>query len=106
MILKAFVVYDTKSCVYENPFFVHTPAAAVRMFSDISNDKQHPIGAHPEDYILYEVGTYDNATGLLAPHAAPHPLGHASDYVRVLPVHPGKVEPVNGDKKLPVEVLK
>lgn len=58
-------IYDTASGLYSRPFFTKSDAEAVRSFSDIATDAEHPIGAHPEDYTLFRLGTFDDVCGEL-----------------------------------------
>lgn len=81
MIIKAFAVYDTKALCYGQPFFSPTSGAAVRMFSDLANDKQSSVNKHPTDYILMEIGIYDDQNGQLSSEPQPKNLGLASDYL-------------------------
>lgn len=60
-----FTVQDTKVSLYNRPFFARNKAEALRMFEDISNDPQHPVGQHPEDYVLYYIGTFSEKTGAI-----------------------------------------
>jgi len=62
--MKIFTVFDGPANAYLPPFFFHAAGQAVRAFTDSANDDQHLIGKHPADYTLFEVGTYDDATGI------------------------------------------
>ncbi len=70
MLLRAFTVYDSKVDAYLRPFFLQTPAEAIRSFKDTVNDQQSTISKHPEDYTLFEIGTFDESTGVLEPITA------------------------------------
>ncbi len=63
MILKLFSVYDEKAKAYLPPFALPEKGMAVRTFGDCVNDKNHAFGQHPEDYTLFEVGSYDDTKG-------------------------------------------
>ncbi len=63
--LKAFAVYDVKAESYGNPMFMTNEGLAVRGFSDAARDPKSALCQHPEDYSLYEIGTYDPNKGLL-----------------------------------------
>lgn len=76
MMLKAYSIYDRKTLQYHPPFFASTDAGAVRSFSDLCNDTNTQVGAHPNDYVLYLVGDYDDQKGELIPCA---PLFHVAD---------------------------
>jgi len=65
MELLIFAVYDDKAGAYSRPFFMATRGLALRAFADSVNDLSHPIGQHPEDYYLFQAGTFDNASGKL-----------------------------------------
>lgn len=58
-------VRDVKGETYSQPWFVSTAAAAVRSFTDLVNDSQkgQTLNTHPEDFQLYEMGTFDDTTG-------------------------------------------
>ena len=63
-------VYDVKADVYTPPFFVHTKGEAVRSFSDEVNNKGSAIAAHPENYMLFCLGEFDESSGALKVYAA------------------------------------
>lgn len=64
MITKIFTVFDSKAEVYLVPFFYNTRGEAIRSFKDTVNDRSHPMGRHPADFTLFEIGHYDNETGI------------------------------------------
>lgn len=67
MRVRAFAVLDSKAKAFLPPFFYHEVGQAQRTFSDAINDPKHVFGTHPEDYVLYEIGLYDDATAKLEP---------------------------------------
>ncbi len=71
MRLRAFSIFDQKAKAYMSPFFMSEVGMATRSFTDMVNKDDHPLGAHPEDYVLYEVGQFDDSTGLLAAYDGP-----------------------------------
>lgn len=80
MLIKMFTVYDSKAEAYMQPFFMQSVGAALRAFSDTVNDPSHAFSKHPEDYILFELGTYDDATASIQQNA-PRSLGVAIEFV-------------------------
>lgn len=60
-------VRDRAADTFGRPFFVAAVGQAVRSFSDEVNrpDKDNQLFNHPEDFDLYEVGTFDDDVGLL-----------------------------------------
>lgn len=98
---KVFSIYDTKAKVYNLPFYSQQVASAIRMFGDVANDRNTSINKHPADYVLYEIGTFDDQEGVLTALIPYGNLGYASDYIDVVkkPVMPQIAEVINVDKK-------
>lgn len=65
MKLFMYSIFDRASGVYDRPFPARSDAEASRSFGDIACDKNHPIGAHPDDFTLYNIGTYEDSKGAL-----------------------------------------
>lgn len=80
-------IRDAKSEVFAQPWFTATAAAAVRSFSDIVNDPTNNsmISKHPEDFQLYELGTFDDQEGKLDVHALPKILVAGDSIKKDLP---------------------
>ena len=68
MIHKIFTVYDVAAEAYLPPFMLHQQGMAIREFQNMCNDQQHRFGANPEDYILFELGTFDDETAEYETH--------------------------------------
>lgn len=85
MITRVFSVYDSKALAYNVPFFMPSVGAAVRAFADLSNDSNTTINKHPTDYVLYEIGTYNDENGVLTPIQPFVNLGIAADFVVRIP---------------------
>lgn len=66
---EIFSVYDTKTEAYLEPIFLPTEAVAIRVFTDLVNDKNHNFGRHPEDYHLVKLGTWNQIEGSFETHA-------------------------------------
>lgn len=65
MILKICAVKDRAVDAFGVPFFVKSAGEAMRSFEDEVNRKESPFYAHPDDYDLYRIGEYDDASGLV-----------------------------------------
>ncbi len=65
MKLNIYSIFDTASGLYSRPFFTQSDPEAMRSFEDISADADHPIGKHPEDYMLFRLGIFDDTKGKL-----------------------------------------
>lgn len=80
MILRVFSIRDDKVAAYAQPWYAPTRGAALRMFADLVNDDQSAVAKHPEDYTLFELGSYDDATGQFVCEDSPYALGKALEY--------------------------
>lgn len=62
-------VFDSAVQAYGQPFFVIATGAAVRSFVDECNREAADNGLymHPEDYVLYQLGAFDDETGEFTP---------------------------------------
>lgn len=78
---EVYTIIDTKAGTYSRPMFAQKKGVMLRQFQDIANDKQHPIGQHPEDYVLYKIGTWDEDKGIITP-CEHESLGKALDYIK------------------------
>jgi len=57
---KIFTIYDSKAKAYLTPFFLHEDGMAIRVFADCVNDTNHQFGKHPEDYTLFNIGSWSD----------------------------------------------
>lgn len=64
MKLKVFSIFDVKAKVYSNPFFMPQSGQAMRAFGDLVVDEKSEVCRHPEDYSLFQVGEYDDNSGI------------------------------------------
>lgn len=80
MLLQAFTVFDSKAEAYLPPFYMSTKGQAVRAFTDSANDPNHAFHKHPEDYTLFLVGTWDDATAFIHLEKTPVPIGKAIEF--------------------------
>lgn len=67
MILSVFTILDSKIGSYMNPFYAKNKGQALRDFIDLMKDSQSVISKHPEDYSLYEIGSFDQDSACLKP---------------------------------------
>lgn len=81
MIVKVFSVYDSKALVFQAPFFMAATGAAVRAFGDACNDPQLTLSKHPGDFVLYQIGEFNDETGEFKNTAPAVHLGIGSDYI-------------------------
>lgn len=60
-------IFDTQVEAFMRPFFAQTEGQAVRMFYDEVKAQNSPMGAHPEDYALFRIGTFQDSNALIEP---------------------------------------
>lgn len=64
-ILIVCAVRDSAVNAFSRPFFVPAVGAAVRAFGDEVSRVDSDMHKHPEDFELYELGTFDEESGVL-----------------------------------------
>jgi len=69
MIYSVCAVRDRAVDGFGTPIFVPHLGSAVRSFQDEINRSESALHAPPEDYDLYSIGTFDDATASLEPCA-------------------------------------
>lgn len=82
MIQKIFSVYDQKAEAYLPPFYLPTRAMAIRTFGDCANSADHQFSKHPQDYLLVELGEWDDNSGSFELYPALKSLGTAFEYIK------------------------
>lgn len=86
MQVKVFSLYDSKAKNFGPPFYMQTRGMAVRALSDLVQDNNSMVARHPEDFVLYQVGEYDDATAEFI-NKNPHELiSMASDFKKTNPI--------------------
>lgn len=74
MNLNIYSFYDTKAGMFNVPFFLPTDGMAVRAAIDLGEDLNSRIGRHPEDFVLYRIGVFDDSNATVVSRA-PESLG-------------------------------
>jgi hypothetical protein len=66
-------VKDRAADAYGRPMFVPSTGVAIRSFSDEinRNNAENQLYNHPDDFDLYELGEFDDNTGLFSLHEQP-----------------------------------
>lgn len=77
MILHAYSLYDEKAGSFSPPFFMASEGLALRAVSDLLQDRNTTPARHPNDFMLYQVGSFDDFTGAFDP-IKPRPIVKAS----------------------------
>lgn len=74
MITKIFAIHDAKANAFLQPFFSPTAGTAERAFSTAVKDPASQFEKFPEDFTLFEIGSFDDASGDLVRLDTPHPI--------------------------------
>nr|QJB20794.1 MAG: nonstructural protein [Microvirus sp.] len=78
--LSVFSVFDVKVGSYSPPFFMAHKGLAIRAFTDLVNDGSSSISKYSSDFILFEIGSFDEHSGCVKMHESFINLGVALDY--------------------------
>lgn len=90
MIHQIFSVRDSAMDAFMRPFTLPTAGTAIRSFTDEVNRAapDNEMNRHPTDYTLYELGQFDDQSGLVTPHPAPKQILRAADALYTQPSPP------------------
>lgn len=74
-------VKDTAAQAFGRPVFVPSIGVAMRSFRDEVNrkDSTEDLARHPDDFELYELATFDDATGIIVMLSEPRMVARAKD---------------------------
>jgi hypothetical protein len=72
MLYNAFTIYDSKACYYYPPIFMKTRAEFVRSLRDTVSDSSTVFHKHPEDFVAYSIGTFEDTDAVFSPSALDH----------------------------------
>lgn len=79
MKLKVFSVFDSKVGAYMAPFFMRSSGEAIRAMINTARDTQSQFFKFPDDYTLFEIGSFDDATAKFDMPSTPFSLGLVSE---------------------------
>lgn len=79
--LKMFSVRDLKAGLYGQPFALANRAVAMRTFQSWVADPNSFFAKYPHDFELFEVGTFEQTTGLFTASPMPDYVGRAAELV-------------------------
>lgn len=82
MALKICCVRDDRTESFMQPIFVRHVGEALRSFESEVNREGSAFNDYPEDFSLYELGIFDDSTGLFIPGDGSRRLALARDLVK------------------------
>lgn len=56
-------IYDRKAEIFNTPFFCRNDSVALRSFEDLLKDDRTTVSQHPEDFVLYKLGQFNDENG-------------------------------------------
>lgn len=74
--LKVFAIYDSKIEAFQAPFYARRVGEAERFLTDSVNDPNTSYSKYPEDFTLFELGSFDVLTGKFTVLDAPHSISN------------------------------
>lgn len=80
MKVKVFAIYDSKVQAFNQPFFSQTKGSAIRAVTSAVEDKSSNYCKYASDFTLFELGTFDDSTGLFDLLSTPHSIGLLQDF--------------------------
>lgn len=85
------------------PFFTQSTGAGIRSFSDEVNSTSgnSVVALHPEDFMLCELGIWDESNGVMEIYDSIKPLGLGIDYKR----HDANISDID-QGRLPIDLKK
>lgn len=82
--MRIFAIHDAKVSAFRHPQFNQFAGDAIRGFQLAAQNEATDLSKFPADYRLYEIGTLNEESGIITPHATPVYLATASDYVSMV----------------------
>lgn len=87
MRIRMFAILDSAVEAYNTPFTARTVQEALRMFA-LACSKEGQFQTNPRDFVLYEIGSYDDSSGMLEPQE-PRRLISAAECIQAAKDSPG-----------------
>lgn len=78
---RIFTVYDSKIEAFMPPFYSRTLQSALRSFTDTCQSADHPFAKHPEDYTLFELGSFNDNNASFDIHDTPISIALAIEVI-------------------------
>ena len=79
--MNIYALNDSKLGEFGQPFFFTANGQAVRFLQDLVRDPKTMVAQHPEDFRLYQIGSYDPVSGSFVGLPTPLFLADASSFV-------------------------
>ena len=80
---RIYAIFDNKAKAYMAPFTTVNAETAIRTFREHANNPETVFARHPNDFCLFEIGTFDDQTGIVDNHIENHNLGLAVEFIDI-----------------------
>lgn len=80
MLWRMYAVLDIKAAFFHTPFSVRSEVDAIRSVVQAAGDKASPLGMYPTDFVLHQLGTFDDGNGSVV--ADMQPVGLVADLMK------------------------
>jgi len=88
MKLFMYSIFDAKSKLYSRPFYVINEQVAQRTAIDLVSDPGQPFSQHPEDFTMFEIGTFNDEDCKFDLLPSPRCVVRLHEIQRSLPLDP------------------
>lgn len=82
MVVGMYCIYDIKTCVFHPPMFCHNDDHAIRVCHQVGQQGKQIFAEYPEDFKLFCVGSFDDATGQIKSLPSPRYVANILDLFR------------------------
>ena len=65
MTQKMFAIYDNKASFFMSPWLCRNDGIARREFASACSDPKTPFAKYPADFVLHEIGSFDDHDAVL-----------------------------------------
>lgn len=81
--MKLFIysIFDSKVGAYSRPFYEFSKGSAIRAITEALNDPKTTFAKYPADFNLFELGTFDELSGVIDLHSCPMSIGCLAEFV-------------------------
>ena len=86
MIVNIFSVFDVVAKAYLQPFYSTNKGTAIRALVESMSDPKSVIARYPEQYVLFELGTFDDTDAKFDIYSSPRSVGVCVEFKPVVPV--------------------
>lgn len=84
MLFKIYSVWDECAKAYLQPMFFLTRGQAIRALTEAVNSSDHNFYKYADQYVLFELGSFDDSMACFELYESPKSLGVCSEFKSVV----------------------